>query len=119
MAAALHHVQVAIPAGREDEARCFYAGVLGLRERPKPDVLSGRGGLWFETGTIALHLGVEAEFRPARKAHVAVAVEDLDAARMACKRAGFPTDDDVPFEGLARFFTRDPFGNRTEIIAAH
>ena len=105
-------------AGREDEARGFYAGVLGLAERPKPDVLSRRGGLWFETGTVGLHLGIEAEFRPARKALVALAVEDIGTARAACRAAGLPNDDDEPIRGLARFFTQDPFGSRTETVAA-
>lgn len=64
----LHHMQLAMPRGEEAAARAFYGGVLGLTEIGKPPVLAARGGAWFKAGDVALHLGVENEFRPARKA---------------------------------------------------
>ncbi len=68
---ALDHVQLAIPPGREAAARAFYAGLLGIPEAPKPPNLTHRGGCWFERGALKVHLGIEVEFRPARKAHPA------------------------------------------------
>ena len=76
---ALDHVQLAMPAGHEARARAFYQGILGLGEQPKPPVLAARGGCWFSNGEVALHLGVDGDFRPARKAHPALVVEGLDA----------------------------------------
>ena len=76
---AIDHVQLAMPAGKEDEARAFYAGLLELSETPKPPELAKRGGAWFERGAVKIHLGVEADFRPARKAHPALVVDDLPA----------------------------------------
>ena len=107
----LHHVQLAMPEGAEDAARAFYAGQLGLREVPKPAALAGRGGCWFEGDALALHLGVEADFRPARKAHPALEVDDLEAARAALD--GGPVE---VLPGLRRFYVTDPFGNRIEIL---
>ena len=105
----IDHVQVAAPPGCEAEARAFYGGVLGLRELPKPEALRARGGVWFEL----LHVGVEDEFAPARKAHPAFAVDDLEglAARIG---DGVQWDDAVP--GVRRFYARDPFGNRLEFV---
>ncbi len=111
----LDHVQLAIPEGSEDRARTFYAGVLGMREVPKPDTLS-KSGCWFESGTLNLHIGVDPDFIPARKAHPAMLVDNLAALREQLKVAGYETRDDKPVEGYARFFTFDPFGNRLELM---
>jgi catechol 2,3-dioxygenase-like lactoylglutathione lyase family enzyme len=113
---ALDHVQLAIPAGGEDQARGFYRDVLGLTEVPKPANLAGRGGVWFAAGTLKLHLGVEAEFRPARKAHPALLVANLPALLEACERAGCPATVDEPLEGYNRAYLSDPFGNRIEVL---
>jgi catechol 2,3-dioxygenase-like lactoylglutathione lyase family enzyme len=114
------HVQLAMPAGREAEARAFYADTLGIPERPKPPDLAKRGGCWFERGTLKLHLGVEAEFRPARKAHPALLVEDLPTLRRALERGGYRISTristDAPLEGYERIFVDDPFGNRLELM---
>jgi catechol 2,3-dioxygenase-like lactoylglutathione lyase family enzyme len=75
----IDHVQLAMPPGREDDARAFYAVLLGLAEVAKPEALAGRGGVWFGDGEVRIHLGVEAGFRPARKAHPALLVHDLPA----------------------------------------
>jgi catechol 2,3-dioxygenase-like lactoylglutathione lyase family enzyme len=112
----IHHVQLAMPPGQEDAARAFYGRVLGLTEIAKPAVLAGRGGAWFRGDGIELHLGVEDDFRPARKAHPGLLVADLDerAARLAA--AGHPVTWDGDFPGMRRFYTADPFGNRLELL---
>jgi len=113
----LDHVQLAMPEGREAEARRFYAGVFGLREVAKPSELAARGGAWFEGGEgLRLHLGVERDFRPARKAHPAFVVRGLPGLAARLRAAGFATMEDVPIEGCDRLFTHDPFGNRIELL---
>lgn len=112
---AIDHVQLAIPVGAEDEARAFYVGVLGLDEVPKPDVMARRGGAWFEAGAVRLHVGAEAGFVPASKAHPALVRRDLQAfldERGLCARWN------SEIEGLLRCHIDDPFGNRIELIDA-
>lgn len=114
----LDHVQLAMPVGREAEAEAFYAGLLGLEPVPKPAALAARGGCWFRRGTLALHLGVEEDFRPARKAHPALVVRDLPALESALGAAGVevrPNPDSPPGAGA---YVDDPFGNRIELIAS-
>jgi catechol 2,3-dioxygenase-like lactoylglutathione lyase family enzyme len=117
----LHHVQVSCPPGGEDPARAFYGGVLGLPEVGKPPVLAARGGAWFRSadGRVEVHVGVEAEFVPARKAHPAFCVDDLDEMDQVAARAeaaGFPVAWDDLFPGYRRFYTADGNGNRVEIL---
>ncbi|HEV8582464.1 MAG TPA: VOC family protein [Thermoanaerobaculia bacterium] len=112
----LHHLQLAIPRGAEDTARAFYAGVLGLRETAKPPNLARRGGVWFALGALQLHLGVEDDFHPARKAHPALLVEDLAAMVERCRQAGVPVAADEPLPGFDRVYIADPFGNRIELL---
>lgn len=112
---AIDHVQVAIPIGGEDIAREFYAGVLGLVEVPKPPLLARRGGAWFEAGGVAIHAGVEADFRPARKAHPALLVDGL-AELVATAGLDARWSDEIP--GTVRCHVDDPFGNRIELIEA-
>ena len=109
------HVQLAMPPGEEDEARRFYANLLGLPERPKPADLAGRGGVWFESADVKIHLGVEPEFRPARKAHPGLLVEGLADLVTRLRAAGYEVTDD-PADGRARAYVNDPFGNRLELI---
>jgi catechol 2,3-dioxygenase-like lactoylglutathione lyase family enzyme len=113
---ALHHVQLAMPPGREPEARAFYGGVLGFSELPKPEPLAKRGGVWFSSGSAELHLGVEQDFRPARKAHPALLVDDLAALVARCVDAGHIVNQDEPLTGFDRAYVTDPFGNRIEIL---
>lgn len=117
--AGIDHVQLAMPAGREDDARRFYADVLALREVPKPPALAGRGGCWFssEDGRVHVHLGVDPEFRPARKAHPALAVASLDALRERLAQVGADVVEDDALD-VPRFYTADPFGNRIELVEA-
>lgn len=112
----LDHVQLAMPPGREDAARAFYAGVLGLAEVPKPHNLAARGGCWFEGGSARVHLGVEDAFAPARKAHPAFLVVDLAAFKDRLAAAGVAWRDDEPLPGYLRTYVSDPFGNRIELM---
>lgn len=113
---AIDHVQLAMPAGQEALAREFYAGLLGLSEVPKPLNLAKRGGAWFEGGSLRVHLGVEAEFRPAKKAHPAFLVEQLNALATRLRDAGVEVVTDEPLEGYERVYVSDPFGNRIELL---
>jgi catechol 2,3-dioxygenase-like lactoylglutathione lyase family enzyme len=112
----LDHVQLAMPPGEEAAARRFYRDALGLTEVPKPANLAARGGVWFEGGRLRLHLGVEADFRPARKAHPALLVENLPALIAHLERAGAAVTTDEPLEGYRRGYVADPFGNRIELL---
>jgi len=114
----IDHVQVAAPPGCEAAARSFYGDLLGLSELPKPPALAARGGVWFALGAQAIHVGVEEEFAPARKAHPALSCTDLDALAACLEAAGAPVrwDSDIP--AVRRFYTADPFGNRLEIVEA-
>lgn len=113
---AIDHVQLAMPAGGEDAARAFYTGLLGLPETPKPPNLAVRGGCWFETPTVKVHLGVEADFRPARKAHPALLVDGLAELVDRLRSAGVELVDDEPLAGYERIYAYDPFGNRLELL---
>lgn len=109
------HVQLAMPAGREAQAREFYSRLLGIPETPKPPELAKRGGAWFESGSLKIHLGVDADFRPARKAHPALLVSDLRCLVERLREAGVDVVED-PFEGYFRVYVADPFGNRLELM---
>jgi catechol 2,3-dioxygenase-like lactoylglutathione lyase family enzyme len=113
----IDHVQIAMPPGQEDQARSFYVDVLGFAEVPKPGELAKRGGAWFQSQGVQLHLGVEADFRPARKAHPAFIVSDLDALIAKVKGSGYETDaSQPPLDGYKRAHVFDPFGNRIELM---
>jgi len=112
------HVQLAMPPGGEDAAEAFYSGVLGLERVPKPGAMQARGGCWFRGEAIELHLGVEDDFAPARKAHPALSVAGLSALEARLQKVGHPVRSDVPLGGRRRFHTEDPFGNRLELIEA-
>ena len=114
---AIDHVQLAMPSGQETAARRFYVDVLGMREIAKPATLAARGGVWFVSGTVELHLGVESDFRPAKKAHPALRCVRFDATieRLRGQDIAVIPDDAVP--GSKRAYVNDPFGNRLELIA--
>ncbi|ANS65777.1 hypothetical protein SLINC_3553 [Streptomyces lincolnensis] len=116
MLVAVDHVQLAAPPGSEDRLRAYYAGVLGMTELPKPSALAARGGCWFQAGAVQLHLGIETDFRPARKAHPGLRVRDIEpyAARLEARGATVTWDDTLP--GRRRFYSEDPVGNRLEFL---
>jgi catechol 2,3-dioxygenase-like lactoylglutathione lyase family enzyme len=113
----IDHVQLAMPQGGEERAEAFYAGLLDFERVPKPAPLAARGGCWFEKGAVHLHLGVESDFRAARKAHPALAVKGFDALCAALKAAGVPMRPDDELPGVRRCHIEDPFGNRIELVA--
>jgi catechol 2,3-dioxygenase-like lactoylglutathione lyase family enzyme len=113
---AIEHVQLAMPAGMEQAARDFYQGLLGIPEVPKPPELAKRGGAWFENGPLKIHLGIEADFRPARKAHPALLVTGLEGLVARLKQHNVKIIDDDPLEGYFRVYVADPFGNRIELM---
>jgi len=109
-------VQLAMPVGKEDQARAFYGGLLGMIEIEKPAELKKRGGCWFQSGIVQIHLGIEAEFRPARKAHPALRCADYDGLTAHLKSAGMEGIDDSTIPGVRRCHISDPFANRIELI---
>lgn len=112
----IEHVQLAMPAGGEDAATAFYEGLLELSRVPKPAHLAARGGCWFEAGGVKVHLGVDADFRAATKAHPAFVVDDVQGLARRLAAAGFDVVDDEPLEGFERAYVHDPFGNRIELM---
>lgn len=112
----IDHVQLAMPAGEEDKARAFYSGLLGIPEVAKPETLARRGGVWFEAGAVKVHLGVDPDFRPARKAHPALLVRGLAPLVRKLREAGVDVVDDDALPGHDRVYVTDPFGNRLELM---
>jgi catechol 2,3-dioxygenase-like lactoylglutathione lyase family enzyme len=114
----IDHVQLAMPLGAEDRAREFYHGVLGIPEVPKPDHMAKRGGCWFERSELKVHLGADAEFRAARKAHPAFIVAGLQSLADKLVSLGYSVRNDDPVAGHVRIQVDDPFGNRIEFMEA-
>ena len=112
----IEHVQLAMPRGEEERAREFYSALLGIPEVPKPPELAKRGGVWFENKFLKLHLGVEADSRPARKAHPALLVEDLRQLVALLREHGISVEVDDALDGFFRVYVSDPFGNRIELM---
>jgi predicted enzyme related to lactoylglutathione lyase len=112
----LYHVQIAIPVGGETRARDFYIGILGLTEIAKPASMAGRNSIWFAAGSVNLHLGIEEDFHPAKRAHPALVVDNLDDIVAACERAGHLAKPDTSFNNFRRVHVFDPFGNRLELM---
>jgi catechol 2,3-dioxygenase-like lactoylglutathione lyase family enzyme len=113
---AVDHVQLAMPRGQEAAARAFYSDALGMTELPKPPELAARGGCWFASGDVQLHLGVEDDFRPARKAHPGLRCVDLGSLLERLRDRGVAIREDSTVPGTRRAFIDDPFGNRIELI---
>ena len=106
-----------MPRGGENRARAFYCDLLGMVELPKPAELAKRGGCWFSSGTVQVHLGVEEEFSPARKAHPALRCVDYDGLTARLRGAEVTVTEDSNIPGVRRCHVVDPFGNRLELIA--
>jgi catechol 2,3-dioxygenase-like lactoylglutathione lyase family enzyme len=115
----LHHVQLAAPPGSEDLLRHFYGTVLGMTEVPRPPALADRGGAWFRSGGLELHVGIEADFRPAGKAHPGILVTDIDAVVRRLGDHGGAVQWDDTFPGFRRCYLADPHGNRLELLEPH
>jgi catechol 2,3-dioxygenase-like lactoylglutathione lyase family enzyme len=116
MIAAVDHVQLAAPAGSEPALRTYYVDVLGMTELPKPPVLAARGGCWFQAGPVQLHLGIEADFRPAKKAHPGLRVTDIETFAERLEAHGAQVHWDAGLPGHRRFYSHDPAGNRLEFL---
>ena len=114
----LDHIQIAMPEGEDVQARSYYGNLLGLNEVDKPGSLAGRGGVWFENGDVKVHLGVDAQFVPARKAHPGFKVADLDSLSQQLRVHGFKVEVAEQVPGFRRIFTADPFGNKIEFLQA-
>jgi catechol 2,3-dioxygenase-like lactoylglutathione lyase family enzyme len=113
----IDHIQLSMPAGEEDRARAFYVELLRFIEVPKPLELAKRGGAWFEQGNVKLHLGVEEDFHPLKKAHPALIVDDLAAFIAHLQNSGYEVDmTQPPLDGFKRVHVFDPFGNRLELM---
>ncbi|MDZ5782792.1 VOC family protein [Marinococcus luteus] len=112
----IDHVQLAAPPDSEEKARHFFHTILGMPEIPKPEDLAKRGGVWFDCGGLEVHIGVEEPFSPARKAHPALRVHNLELARERLQEFNWPVKPEQPLNGSPRFYTEDPFGNRLELI---
>lgn len=112
----LHHVQLAMPSGSEEQARAFFVDVLGMAEVEKPSVLAARGGAWFRLDGLEVHCGVEEDFQPARKAHPGILTSDLDGIKARLTEAGYPVKEDDLFPGFRRFYSVDCFENRLEFL---
>lgn len=112
----LDHVQLAMPAGGEEQAISFYEGLLGITHVPKPPHFAQRGGCWFEDGDLKVHLGVDESFHPAAKAHPAFVVDDVRGLSAQIAAAGHRVTEDQALEGYDRVYAYDPFGNRLELM---
>ncbi|HXN53274.1 MAG TPA: VOC family protein [Candidatus Acidoferrum sp.] len=112
----IDHVQIAIPIASENRARAFYSGILGFTEVAKPPQMAERKSIWFIAGAVNLHLGIEPDFTPAKRAHPALIVEGLDTILAACERAAISAKPDTSFNGFRRVHVFDPFGNRLELM---
>jgi catechol 2,3-dioxygenase-like lactoylglutathione lyase family enzyme len=114
---AIHHINLVIPAGEENRARAFYGDILGLPEVAKPEELKASGGCWFERGNVRVHISIDPDFCPSKKAHTAFLIDALKPLRARIEEADYPVKDGSDVDGLERFFALDPFGNRLEFMA--
>ena len=113
---AIDHIQLAAPKGSENRARKFFIDILGFEEMEKPEKLKKRGGVWFRNGNTQIHIGVEEPFAPAKKAHPAFEVENIEAMKKHLIANGIEVIEDNNLPGANRFYTLDPFGNRIEML---
>jgi hypothetical protein len=113
---AVDHVQLAAPPGSEDRLRAYYTYVLQMTEIPKPPALAARGGCWFQAGSAQVHLGIEEDFRPAKKAHPGLRVTGIERYAARLQSHGAPVEWDENLPGHRRFYSFDPVGNRLEFL---
>ena len=113
---AIDHIQLAAPKGSEDTARKFFKNILGFEEVEKPEELKKRGGVWFEFGNYQIHIGIEEPFYPAKKAHPAFEIENIEELKKHLVTNGIDVIEDDKLPGAKRFYISDPFGNRMELL---
>ena len=112
----IDHIQLAMPPGQEDTARTFYSGLLNIPEVPKPPELAKRGGVWFENGFVKVHLGIDSDFHPARRAHPGLLVRNLRTLVRKLRESGVNVSEGEVLPGYDHVYTADPFGNRLELM---
>jgi len=112
----LDHIQLAMPKGGEERARCYFVDTLGFLEEAKPEPLRARGGCWFRKGEAIVHMGIDPEFAPQRKAHPAFLIEDLRGLASSLEKSGFTVSWDDTLAERSRCYSSDPFGNRLELM---
>ncbi|MFD2630197.1 VOC family protein [Oceanobacillus kapialis] len=112
----IDHVQLAAPVGSEQQAREFYGKLLGFKEVEKPEALKQNGGVWFKAGDVHIHIGIEHSFRPAKKAHPAILVANLDTLKYRLRMYGINCENDDKLPGAKRFYVEDPYENRLEFL---
>jgi catechol 2,3-dioxygenase-like lactoylglutathione lyase family enzyme len=112
----IDHVQLAIPAGAEEQCDEFFCGLLGFSILEKPELLARRGGRWYQKGEMQLHVGVDPDFRPATKAHPAFVVSDYDAVLAKLRDADVRIIESDEIPGTTRCHIYDCVGNRIELI---
>lgn len=112
----IDHIQLAAPPNSEEQARQFYGKLLGMKEIPKPESLQARGGCWFQCSAQEVHIGIQTDFTPAKKAHPGFTVHALNVLKSHLETAGYEITEEPPIDGRGRFFTHDPFGNRIEFL---
>ena len=113
---AIDHIQLAAPKGSEETARKFFKNILGFDEVEKPEELKKRGGVWFEFGNYQIHIGIEEPFYPAKKAHPAFEIENIEELKKHLVSNGIDVIEDDKLPGAKRFYISDPFGNRMELL---
>jgi len=113
---AIDHIQLAAPKGSEDTARKFFKNILGFDEVEKPEELKKRGGVWFEFGNYQIHIGIEEPFYPAKKAHPAFEIENIEELKKHLVTNSIDVIEDDKLPGAKRFYISDPFGNRMELL---
>ncbi|WP_330502643.1 VOC family protein [Peribacillus frigoritolerans] len=113
---AIDHIQLAAPKDSEDTARKFFKNILGFDEVEKPEELKKRGGVWFEFGNYQIHIGIEEPFYPAKKAHPAFEIENIEELKKHLVTNGIDVIEDDKLPGAKRFYISDPFGNRMELL---
>lgn len=113
---AIDHIQLAAPKGSEETARNFFMNILGFTEVEKPEGLKKRGGVWFQCKKIKIHIGIEEPFSPARKAHPAFEIENIEELKKHLIKNGVDIIEDIKLPGANRCYISDPFGNRIELL---
>ncbi|WP_397537801.1 VOC family protein [Rummeliibacillus pycnus] len=112
----IDHIQLAAPKGSEEIARKFYKDILGFEEVEKPETLKKNGGVWFASGNIQVHIGIEEPFSPSKKAHPAFEIDNIEELKIYFSKNQVEYVEDELLPGANRIYIFDPFGNRIELL---